>query len=92
MNVGDQRKVSPFLDFIDGLRCSFIGDREADKLAPCLLELFDLGKRRLLIAGVGIAHGLDRNRRVAADLDRAEGYLSGFFPGDRIVHVRLSSP
>ena len=49
---------------------------------PGLFEMADLLEGPCRVARVRIAHGLDGDGRVAADLDGAEGDLAWFFYGE----------
>ena len=53
------------------------GHGDADQLASRALELPDLLDRRRDIPRIGRTHRLDRNRRIAADLHRADLNLPG---------------
>src|SRR5207249_890979 len=83
--IGDERRGHLGLDLGERRHRLHVWDRHADDLTAGLLQLANLLDRGLHIAGVRRGHGLDGNRRIAADLDLADLDLPGF--ASRDVHV-----
>ena len=83
MHVGNERNPDLLLDGLDCRCCRLIEHCDTDDLAPRLFEPVDLRNRRFDVARVRVAHGLDRDRRAAADLHRTDLY--------KICHLNLRS-
>ncbi len=52
-------------------------DRDADQFRTRAPEIEHLPCGRIGVRGVGVGHGLDRNRRAAADRNPADHHLPG---------------
>ena len=78
MDVGDQGDMNPVLDLPDGRCCRFIGNRNTDDFTARLFQFADLFDRGVDVARIGGGHGLDNDRRIAADLHPSQGDGSCF--------------
>ena len=76
VEVADQRDIDahrgePVADVRHGGRRLVAIDGDAHELRAGARERRDLARRRLDVGGVGVGHRLHRDRRAAADRDRA---------------------
>ena len=69
-----------FLDLAELLRRFAHRHGTADDFATGRFQRPDLLHRRTHVAGVGLGHRLDRDRRIAADFHFAQFNLPGFTP------------
>ena len=80
MDVGDQRDANFFLDLAELLGRFAHRHGTADDFAAGRFQGPDLLHRGAHVAGVGLGHRLDRDRRIAADFHIAQLNLPGFAP------------
>ena len=85
VDVCNQRGANLLLDLFERCSSLFIRHSQSHDLTPGSLKLLDLPDRRSHIPGVRVGHGLNRNRRFAADrhipdMDLAS-FLSSHLPG-----------
>ena len=71
MDVGDYRQSSPLDNPPQRSGRRPVGDGAADQLAAGAGERLDLCQRGFGVAGVGLGHRLDGDRRTASDLQAA---------------------
>ena len=77
MDVHHQGHVHLLLDPVDGLGRPLIGDGETHDLAAGGTQFLDLLHGSFHVPGLGVAHGLDRDRGAAAQGQAAHADLSG---------------
>ncbi len=82
MNVGNQRNRDLLADGTKSLRCLHVRHSHPDDLAARFLQPLDLADRGLGITGVGVGHGLHRDRRATANWSLADENLFGLFALD----------
>src|SRR5690606_33294624 len=76
VDVGDDRHAGGADDGPQGRGRGLVGAGDADDVGPGGLERADLVDGRPGVGGGGVGHRLDGDRRVAADLDRADADLA----------------
>ncbi len=67
MDIGDQRNRRRFPEAGEGPGGLRVGDRQPDDLASLPGEAADFSGRRPDVAGVGLGHGLNADRRSSPD-------------------------
>ena len=76
MDIGDQGHLGGLDDGLEGCCRFHIGTGDPDNVGPGLFQLTDLIDGRASVRGQGVGHGLDRDGRIAPDLDRADADLA----------------
>ena len=89
MDVGYQGHIHLFFDFVDRQGGALVRNGEAHDVRTGGTHGADLGYGRIDVMGLGIAHRLNGNRRVAADLDGADLDASGFVSGHEIPRIHV---
>jgi hypothetical protein len=83
--------MNSVLDLPYGDSGNFIGDGNADDFTAGFLKFQNLFDRGPDIARIRTGHGLNHDRRIAADLNTPQNNWSCFFPlGNRIQEKTLS--
>jgi hypothetical protein len=82
VDIGDQWHRHCRFDLGKDRSRRLIRHGDANDLATGFFQLTDLSECGCHIARIGRTHGLDRNRRIAADLHRSCLNLPRFFPCD----------